>query len=93
LALMTQGTVIQGGEAVGSELALISLNIARLMRDLVVDGVAAGVFRDVDPDEGIELIGQQIYGAVAVRAGEPFPRPAAEAAARTCAFILHGLGS
>ena len=38
---MTQGTVSQGGEAVGTELALIGLNIARLIHDLYVDGVAA----------------------------------------------------
>jgi TetR/AcrR family fatty acid metabolism transcriptional regulator len=93
LALVTQGTVVQGGEAVGNELALIGLNIARLMRDLYVEGVSAGTFRDGDPDEAVDLIGQQIYGAMAVRAGEPLPRPAAETAARTCSFILHGLGA
>jgi TetR/AcrR family fatty acid metabolism transcriptional regulator len=93
LALVTQGTVVQGGEAVGNELALIGLNIARLMRDLYVEGVSAGTFRNGDPDEAVDLIGQQIYGAMAVRAGEPLPRPAAETAARTCAFILHGLGA
>jgi TetR/AcrR family fatty acid metabolism transcriptional regulator len=93
LALMTQGAVAQGGEAVGTELALIGLNIARLMRDLYVDGVSSGDFRDGDPDEAVSLIGQQIYGAMAVRAGEPLPRPASEAAARTCDFILNGLGA
>jgi AcrR family transcriptional regulator len=93
LALVTQGTVIQGGEAVGTELAQISLDIARLMRDLYVEGVLSGTFRDIDPDEAVELIGQQIYGAMAVRAAEPFPRPASEAAARTCAFIVGGLGA
>ena len=35
LAMPTQGTVSQGGEAVGDELALIGLNIARLLDDLV----------------------------------------------------------
>jgi AcrR family transcriptional regulator len=93
LALMTQGTVVQGGEAVGTELALIGLNIARLMRDLYIDGVSSGAFRDVDLDEAVNLIGQQIYGAMAVRAGEAFPQQASAAAAGTCAFILHGLGS
>jgi TetR/AcrR family fatty acid metabolism transcriptional regulator len=93
LALTTQGAVAEGGEAVGSELALIGLSIARLMRDLYVDGVSAGTFRDGDPDDAVDLIGQQIYGAMAVRAGQPLPRPASEAAARTCAFILHGLGA
>jgi AcrR family transcriptional regulator len=93
LALVTQGTVVQGGEAVGTELALISLNIARLMRDLYLDGVASGAFRDIDPDEAVDLIGQQIYGAMAVRAAVPFPPPAPEVAARTSGFIMHGLGT
>jgi AcrR family transcriptional regulator len=93
LALVTTGSVIQGGEAVGTELALIGLNIARLIRDLYVDGVSSGAFAPMDPDQAVNLIGQQIYGAIAVRAGEAFPETAAVAAARTCAFVLHGLGA
>ena len=93
LALLTQGTVSQGGEAVGTELALIGLNIARLIRDLCVDAVAQGTFRDIDPDKATSLIGQQIYGAMSVRAGEPLPPEAADAAAEICAFILDGLST
>ncbi len=93
LALMTQGVVIQGGEAVGTELATIGLNIARLIRDLYTDGVAAGIFRDIDPDEAVNLVGQQIYGAMAVRAGEVIPQPAAAAADKICGFVLRGLGA
>jgi AcrR family transcriptional regulator len=93
LALMTQGTVIQGGEAVGNELALIGLNIARLIHDLYVDGVSSGIFREIDPDVAVNLVGQQIYGAMAVRAGETFPEPAPTAAGTICAFILRGLGA
>jgi hypothetical protein len=78
---------------VGSELALISLNIARLVRDLFVDGVSSGAFRDVDADMALSLIGQQIYGAMAVRAGETLPQPAATAAAQITTFILRGLGA
>jgi AcrR family transcriptional regulator len=93
LALMTQGMVIQGGEAVGNELASIGLNIARLIRDLYDDGVASGIFRDIDPDEAVSLVGQQIYGAMSVRAGEILSPPASVAADRICTFILHGLGA
>ncbi|MGA3147581.1 MAG: TetR/AcrR family transcriptional regulator [Acidimicrobiales bacterium] len=93
LALMTQGMVIQGGEAVGTELASIGLNIARLIRDLYVDGVSSGIFRDIDPDEAVNLIGQQVYGAMAVRAGEVLSQPASDAADKICAFILRGLGA
>jgi AcrR family transcriptional regulator len=90
---LTQGSAAQGGEAVGSELALISLNIARLVRDLFVDGVSAGTFRELDADLALSLIGQQIYGAMAVRAGETLPQPAATAAAQITTFILRGLGA
>jgi AcrR family transcriptional regulator len=91
LALVTQGTRAQDAEVVGAELALIGLDIARLLRDLVEQGVARGEFRPFDPDLAVSLIGQQIYGAMAVRAGEPAPRPRAEAAADTIQFILRGL--
>jgi AcrR family transcriptional regulator len=93
LALVTQGSMSLGGEAVGTELALIGLNIARLLRDLYVDGQASGIFRDMDPDRATSLIGQQIYGAMSVRAGEPMPDPSAVVATETCDFILRGLGS
>jgi TetR/AcrR family fatty acid metabolism transcriptional regulator len=93
LALVAQASVSQGGEAVGTELAQIGLNIARLISDLYVEGVATGTFRDIDPDQATALIGQQIYGAMSVRAGEPLPEPAAAVAATTCAFILRGLGA
>jgi AcrR family transcriptional regulator len=93
LALVAQGSVGQGGEAVGQELALISLNIARLIADLYTDGVGVGAFRDIDPDRATSLIGQQIYGAMSVRAGEPLPDPASAVAAEVCRFILHGLAA
>jgi AcrR family transcriptional regulator len=93
LAIVTQGTVGEGGEALGTELSLIGLNIARLVRDLYVEGVAGGTFRDIDPDQAMAFIGQQIYGAMSVRAGEPLPAPAADVATGICDFILHGLGT
>jgi AcrR family transcriptional regulator len=92
LALVTQGSTNQSGEAVGNELALIGLNIARLIRDLYVDGQASGLFGDIDPDRATALVGQQIYGAMSVRAGEPLPDPPSVVAAEICGFILRGLG-
>lgn len=93
LALVTQGTPAKDAEVVEVELAQIGLDIARLLRDLVEEGVARGEFRPLDPDLAISLIGQQIYGAMAVRAGEPAPRPRAEAASDTVQFILRGLAA
>jgi AcrR family transcriptional regulator len=93
LALVTQGTPARGAEAVGNELALISLSIARLIRDLVVEGIERGEFRPVDPDRATTLIGQQIYGAMAVRAEDPAPLARDELAAETVRFIFRGLGA
>ena len=93
LALVTQGTPARGAEAVGTELALISLSIARLIRDLVVEGIERGEFRSMDPDLATTLIGQQIYGAMAVRAEDPAPQPRAELASETVHFIFRGLGT
>jgi AcrR family transcriptional regulator len=93
LALLVQGTAGRGGEAVGSELATISLNIARIIRDLCVEGMTTGVFRSMDADRATTLIGQQIYGAMSVRAGEAVTEPREKVAAETTAFILHGLGA
>ncbi len=91
LALVTQGAPSSGAAAVGAELALISLDIARLLRTLVDEGMASGQFRLIEPDLAVTLIGQQIYGAIAVRAAEPIPGPRAEAAAAAVDFLLHGL--
>ena len=90
-ALVTQGAPSSGAAAVGAELALISLDIARLLRTLVDEGMASGQFRLIEPDLAVTLIGQQIYGAIAVRAAEPIPGPRAEAAAAAVDFLLHGL--
>ena len=93
LALVTQGTPARGAEAVGSELALISLSIARLISDLFVEGVDRGEFRPMDSDVATTLIGQQIYGAMAVRAEDPAPRSRDAVASVTTEFILHGLSA
>jgi TetR/AcrR family fatty acid metabolism transcriptional regulator len=93
LALVAQGTVSQGAEAVGAELALIGLNIARIIRDLYLEGEAAGLFRSIDPDRATALIGQQIYGAMSVRAAEPVPDDRVGVAEEISLFIVRGLGA
>jgi TetR/AcrR family transcriptional regulator, fatty acid metabolism regulator protein len=93
LALSTQESASQDGVAVGSELALIGLNVAGLLSEIFADGVAAGLFRAMDSDLAITLVGQQIYGAMSVRAAEPLPRPRAEVAAEICDFVVRGLGT
>jgi AcrR family transcriptional regulator len=93
LALVTQEAVTQGSAAVGSELALIGLEIAGMIDNLYLEGVSSGLFRPMEPDRATSLIGQQIYGAMSVRASELIPMPRADAAAEVTEFILRGLSA
>ena len=93
LALVTQEAVAQGSAAVGSELALIGLEIAGMIQNLYLEGVSSGLFRPMEPDRATSLIGQQIYGAMSVRASELIPMPRADAAAEVTEFILRGLSA
>jgi len=93
LAMATQATAGEGSAAVGGALMMIGLDMIRVLEELVVAGTAAGDFRaDVDPDRAVVLVGQQIYGALSVRAGEPGPVPATQAADEICDFVRRGLG-
>ena len=95
LAMATQSTTgAAGSAAVGGALMLIGLDMIRLLEELVTAGIEAGDFRrDVDPERAVVLVGQQIYGALSVRAGEPDPIEAAQAADEICEFIQWGLGA
>jgi hypothetical protein len=64
-----------------------------LLDDIISAGIEAGLFRaDLEKDRAVTLIGQQIYGALSVRAGDPDPVPVNQASDEICAFVLHGLG-
>ncbi len=94
LAMATQATPGEGSAAVGGALMLIGLDMIRVLEELVLAGVAAGDFRvDLHPERAVGLVGQQIYGALTVRAGEPDPMPAAQAADEICDFVRRGLGA
>ncbi len=95
LAMATQATTgAEGSAAVGGALMMIGLDMIRVLEELVVAGMAAGDFRaDIDPGRAVVLVGQQIYGALSVRAGEPDPIAAASAAEEICDFIRRGLGA
>jgi len=95
LAMATQATTTAAGsEAVGGALMMIGLDMIRVLEDLVVAGIAAGDFRaDLQPERAVVLVGQQIYGALSVRAGEPDPIPAPQAAEEICSFVCRGLGA
>jgi AcrR family transcriptional regulator len=92
LAVATQAIPrVPGAEALDAEFLLIGLDIGRMFEDLVRQGTASGLFGPVDPARGAALIGQQILGALSVRAGEPTPLPIDDAADELCEFILAGL--
>jgi TetR/AcrR family transcriptional regulator len=91
LALATYEALSPTGAAIGSELSLIGLDVISRTRALIEEGMASGAFRSFDPDRAVTLIGQQIYGAMSVRAADPLPRPRHEAADEITDFLLHGL--
>jgi AcrR family transcriptional regulator len=92
VAMATQASRTNVGATVDAELSLIGLDVARLLHDLVLQGTQEGLLRLVEPDLAAVLIGQQLYGAMTVRAGEPNRAPAPTAARQVCDFVLHGLG-
>jgi AcrR family transcriptional regulator len=95
LAMATQSTATAvGSAAVGGALMMIGLDMIRLLEDVVDAAMEARIFRaDLDRDRAVVLIGQQIYGALSVRAGEPDPLPATQATDEICDFITRGLGA
>jgi TetR/AcrR family fatty acid metabolism transcriptional regulator len=95
LAMATQSTAsASGSAAVGGALMMIGLDMIGLLEGLVDAAVEATIFRaDLDRDRAVVLIGQQIYGALSVRAGEPDPVPATQATDEICDFIARGLGA
>ncbi len=94
LAMATQATPGEGSAAVGGALMMIGLDMIRVLDELVLAGIAAGDFRaDLDPERAVVLVGQHIYGALSVRAGEPEPIAAAQAADEICDFVRRGLGA
>ena len=64
-----------------------------MIDNLYLEGVSSGLFRPMEPDRATSLIGQQIYGAMSVRASELIPIPRADAAAEVTEFILRGLSA
>ena len=91
LAMAVHASANDTGAAVDAELAAIGLDMARLLEDLVRQAIEQGVFADADPARLAAFIGQQLYGAMSVRAGDPAPLPLDEASSEICGFLLDGL--
>jgi AcrR family transcriptional regulator len=94
LAMATQSTsTAAGSAAVGGTLMWIGLDVIRLLEEIVDRGIDDGIFRrDLSRDRAVVLIGQQIYGVLSVRAGEPDPVPVQQATEEICDFVWRGLG-
>jgi TetR/AcrR family fatty acid metabolism transcriptional regulator len=91
LAMAVHASANDTGAAVDAELATIGLDMARLLEDVVRQGVAEGLFAQCDPARAANFIGQQVFGAMSVRAGEPAPLPLDEAVDELCGFLSNGL--
>jgi AcrR family transcriptional regulator len=94
LAMATRASSsADGSAAVEGALMMIGLDMSRLLQEIVTSGVAAGLLRpDLQSDRAVLLIGQQIYGALSVRASEAEPVPAGAASSEICDFVVRGLG-
>lgn len=91
LAMAVHASANDTGAAVDAELATIGLDMARLLEEVVGHGVDGGVFAACDPARAANFIGQQVYGAMSVRAGDPAPLPLDDAVDEICSFLLQGL--
>ena len=91
LAIATQGTPGQLGQAMAANLAVIGGEMEAVLVDLLTAGAAGGFWRAPDRAALSALVGQQIFGALLVRAADPAPPLADDAAAALAAFIIYGL--
>ncbi len=92
LALAAPSLGGQTGTAVGAEIGLISLDLARLIKDVLEEAMVTGAIAPADLDRATTLVGQQLYGAMSVRAGEPSPDPVDAGAREVSEFVWRGLG-
>jgi len=91
LAMATQGSQSNAGAALDAELAQIGLHMAGILEELVRQGQDERIFRHIDPDRAAALIGQQVFGAMQVRAGDPAPVALQTAVDEVSDFVLRAL--
>ena len=94
LALATQGSRRPGGRWRSAPSSPASASTWRgILEDLVAEGSTGGDFRQIDPARAGALIGQQLFGAMTVRAGDPSARPLDAEVEDVFEFLLRGLAS
>jgi AcrR family transcriptional regulator len=93
LAVAAAGTGRNPGSPLGAQLSLIGMDVVALLVEILGRGVESGRFRSFDLDRAAAFVGQQLFGAMYVRADDPARLPLDEAADGICSFLLEGLGA
>jgi AcrR family transcriptional regulator len=93
LAMAAQHSPSNPNAALDAELAQIGLHMAGILEGIAKEGMSEGVFRPFDPLRAAALIGQQIFGAMQVRADDPAPMPLDDAVDEVTGFLLHALAN
>ena len=91
LAIATQGSPNQSGVAVSEFLAAIAQEIASTLLEILEAGRRQGSWAAPELEQRSNLIGQQLFGALLVRATDPTPASAADAALELVDFVTFGL--
>ena len=91
LALTTQGSLGTTAAAVDVELGIIGAEVANQLTEIVVDGQKHGLWKISNIEQSVTLLGQQIYGALLVRASQHAPLDAGESARHLVEFCCGGL--
>jgi AcrR family transcriptional regulator len=91
LAMAVQSAPSPAGAAVSAQIGGIGEEVAARVIGLLEEGTSEGTWKVPDPSTASILIGQQIYGALAVRSATGPIGPADVAAREIVAFLTHGL--
>ena len=93
LALTTQGSLGTTAAAVDVELGIIGAEVANQLTEILVDGQKHGLWKITNIEQSVTLLGQQIYGALLVRASQHAPLDAGESARHLVEFCCGGLAA
>jgi len=72
------------------ELGIIGAEVANQLTEILVDGQKHGLWKISNIEQSVTLLGQQIYGALLVRASQPAPLGARESARHLVEFCCGG---
>ena len=93
LVMAVQSAPSPAGAAISAQIGGIGDEVSARVMALLDDGTASGAWSVTDASHSSALIGQQLYGALAVRSATGPIVPADAAAAEIVSFVIHGLGA